>query len=256
MSDFIKSFRSTNQWLLLAWYDVRQRYRRSVLGPFWITLSTAIMILTLGYLWTHIFKVDIPTFLPFFAAGTIMWGFISAQINDACTGFSQFEGYIRQINLPLPVYILRLWARNLIFLAHNFVIMIGVYIYLDYQVKPLFGQFVLGFLLLSYTLLMLSVPIAYLCARFRDIPPIIQNIMQIVYFLTPIFWQPHLLPVDKSYVTGNNPFFHALEVVRGPLTGHAPQMISWYWMIASALICTLLALWSQAKFKRRVAYWL
>ena len=72
MSDFIKSFRSTNQWLLLAWYDIRQRYRRSVLGPFWITLSTAIMILALGYLWTHIFKVDIPTFLPFFAAGTIM----------------------------------------------------------------------------------------------------------------------------------------------------------------------------------------
>ena len=80
--------------------------------------------------------------------------------------------------------------------------------------------------------------------------------MQIVYFLTPIFWQPHLLPVDKSYVTGNNPFFHALEIVRGPLTGHAPQMVSWYWMMGAAVLCTLLALWSQATFKKRVAYWL
>ena len=256
MSDFIKSLKSTNQWWLLAWFDIRQRYRRSVLGPFWITLSTAVMIVALGFLWTQIFHVDVPNFLPFFAAGTIMWVFISSQINDACSGFSQFEGYIRQINLPLPVYILRLWARNLIFLAHNFVIFIACWIYLDFAWKPLVLQSLLGFALLSYTLLMVSVPIAYLCARFRDIPPIIQSIMQIVYFLTPIFWQPHLLPVDKHYVTGNNPFFHALEIVRAPLTGHEVTMASWYWMIATAVVCTLVAMWAQARFKTRVAYWL
>ena len=89
MSDFIKSLKSTNQWWLLAWFDIRQRYRRSVLGPFWITISTAVMIVALGFLWTQIFHVDVPSFLPFFAAGTIMWVFISTQINDACTGFSQ-----------------------------------------------------------------------------------------------------------------------------------------------------------------------
>ena len=103
---------------------------------------------------------------------------------------------------------------------------------------------------------MVSIPIAYLCARFRDIPPIIQNVMQIVYFLTPIFWQPHALPIDKAYVTGNNPFFHALEIIRAPLTGHSVAMNSWVWMMSTALICTLLALWAQARFKTRVAYWL
>lgn len=256
MSDFLLSFKSTNQWWLLAWFDIRQRYRRSVLGPFWITLSTAVMIVALGFLWTQIFHVDVPSFLPFFAAGTIMWNFINAQINDACTGFSQFEGYIRQISLPLPVYILRLWARNLIFMAHNFIIFIGCWIYLDFSFKPLLLQSILGFVLLSYTLLMISLPIAYLCARFRDIPPIIQNIMQIVYFLTPIFWQPHALPVDKAYVTGINPFYHALEIIRAPLTGHSVPWVSWQWMLCSAVVCTLLALWSQNRFKTRVAYWL
>ena len=103
---------------------------------------------------------------------------------------------------------------------------------------------------------MMSIPIAYLCARFRDIPPIIQNVMQIIFFLTPIFWQPHALPIDKMWVTSGNPFYHALEIVRAPMIGQSVQPESWYWMIGIFAASTLLAILVQRRFKARVAYWL
>src|SRR5699024_5965365 len=113
-------------WWLLGWYDIKQRYRRSVLGPFWLTISTAILIATLGLLWSTIFRMDLSTYLPFFTVGNIFWTYLSSQVNEASTGYTQFENLVKQVRLPYPSYILRLLCRNLIIFAHNFVIILFV----------------------------------------------------------------------------------------------------------------------------------
>ena len=52
--DILTGMCSLRIWGTLGWHDIKQRYRRSVLGPFWFTLSTAIMVGVLGALYSSI----------------------------------------------------------------------------------------------------------------------------------------------------------------------------------------------------------
>src|SRR5438309_10366730 len=97
--EFIDGFRHAQIWGMLGWDDIRQRYRRSVLGPFWITLSMGIFILLLGVIYSRIFGVDIAVYLPYLTLGYILWGFISQTTMDSCGAFQEGERIIKQIKL-------------------------------------------------------------------------------------------------------------------------------------------------------------
>src|SRR5579862_3469636 len=58
-------------WMMLAYQDIKLRYRRSVLGPFWLTLSMAITVYTMGYLYGHLFHIELKTYYPFLVAGML-----------------------------------------------------------------------------------------------------------------------------------------------------------------------------------------
>ena len=74
-------------WVLMGWQDIRKRYRRSILGPFWLTLSMGIMVLMLGFLFGNLFKMPLEDFLPFLTLGLLTWGLISGVILDGCQVF-------------------------------------------------------------------------------------------------------------------------------------------------------------------------
>lgn len=256
MSDFIKSFLATQQWWALAMFDIRQRYRRSTLGPLWITLSTGIMVGALGFLWSSLFKMPLQEFMPFFAVGLILWTFMSSQINESCTTYTQFEGYIKQINLPLPLYVLRVWSRNIILFAHNMIVFVIVWASFGFAWLPNLPIALLGFALVSAIVFFLSVPISILCTRFRDISPIVQSLTQIVYFFTPVMWQPKILPPRYQWVVDYNPLHHMFEIVRAPLLGQSVALESWLWSIGLLAFFALLAVFMHTRYKKRVAYWL
>jgi lipopolysaccharide transport system permease protein len=256
MNEILQSLKSTNQWWALAIFDIKQRYRRSTLGPFWVTISTGILILALGFLWAYLFKMKVEEFMPFFAAGYILWTFTSSQINESCTGYTQFESYIKQINLPLPLYILRIWARNLIIFGHNFIILIGVWIYFKFDWTPNIPLALIGLMISTLIIFFISIPIATLCTRYRDISPIIQNAIQIIYFFTPIMWQKKVLPERYFYLVDSNPLFHIFEIVRAPLLGQQAAPASWYWSISLLFISIGFAMFIHKRYRKRVAYWL
>ena len=80
IADGLKSWRI---WLLLAWHAVKLRYRRSTLGPFWITISMAITIYTMGILYGHLFKINLAVYYPFLATGILGWNLISLIVNGS-----------------------------------------------------------------------------------------------------------------------------------------------------------------------------
>ena len=119
-SDLLSAVQRHELWLYLGWQDIRQRYRRSVLGPFWLTISTGIQIGTLGFLWAALFHQDLHEFLPFFAVGLVLWSMVSGVMLEACTGFTQFESIIRQTRLPFSAFLLRLlWLRLLLLVCRR-----------------------------------------------------------------------------------------------------------------------------------------
>src|SRR6185312_432098 len=99
-------------WFLLSWQDIKLRYRRSTLGPLWITLSMAVTIYTMGLLYSHLFKMDLTTYYPFLATGMLTWSLISTLLNEGTSIFVESEHFIKQMKQPYITFILRVTARN------------------------------------------------------------------------------------------------------------------------------------------------
>ena len=72
---------------MLGWQEIRLRYRRSTLGPIWLTISTGALIGGMGPLYGRLLGQDIGSYYPYLAVGYVVWIFISSVINDACTVF-------------------------------------------------------------------------------------------------------------------------------------------------------------------------
>lgn len=242
---------------MLGWQDLRQRYRRSALGPFWLTISMGVMIATIGVVFGQIFNTPIDEYLPFLAAGTILWGFISTVVSEGCTAFIAAEAVIKQLPIPLFVHVLRMIWRNVLVLIHNIVILPIVLIALRRPVSLIAFMSLPGFVLLVVNLTWISLILGTICARYRDLPQIVGSILQVVFYLTPIMWMPALLPQRSGiYLLDLNPAFHLLEIVRSPLLGQLPTATNWGASLAMALIGWTIALTVYGRYKRRIAYWL
>ena len=238
----------------LGWLDIKLRYRGSVLGPFWLTLSTAIMVLAMGLLYSELFHMELQNYLPYLALSLVLWNTLGAIVSDACTCFTSSEGTIRSIRMPFTIYATRAVVRNMLVLLHNVVVIIGVFAW--YEVWPGAAAFVSlpGVLLWLVDSLASCLLLGAFCARFRDVAPIVGSIMQIAFFLTPIIWKPELIDGNAVYLL-LNPFYPLLALVRDPLLGNIPTWDIWAAAAGwSALLCA--ASWLLfARVRGRLAFW-
>ncbi|CKM79454.1 O-antigen/lipopolysaccharide transport integral membrane protein ABC transporter RfbD [Mycobacterium tuberculosis] len=99
--DLVDGFRRHELWLHLGWQDIKQRYRRSVLGPFWITIATGTTAVAMGGLYSKLFRLELSEHLPYVTLGLIVWNLINAAILDGAEVFVANEGLIKQLPAPL-----------------------------------------------------------------------------------------------------------------------------------------------------------
>ena len=249
------AFISHEQWLYMAVQDIKLRYRRSMIGPWWVTISTGIMVLMLGFLWSHIFGSNIQTYLPFFAVGFVIWNWMSGQISDAAGGFLSFQGVIKQIKLPFPIFTLRLNARQLIILAHNTVIIALVLLLIGQGFSWVSLITIPNLILIQLNLTLLSIVVTIFCSRYQDMSQVVNVGTQIVFFLTPILWQVDTLK-NGMYLAEMNPIYHWIEMLRSPLLGHLPSANDYLWSVASLIFLSILATYYLGRYRSRIAYWL
>lgn len=253
--DIVDGMTNVDLWARIGWRDIKQRYRRSALGPFWVTISMAFMIGTMGFLYGMIFKMELSTYLPYICLGFIFWELISKSVLEGEVAFLELEGLIKQIRLPLTIHIARYIWRNVIVLAHNS--LIYVVVAAVFGVNPGWEGFLVipGLLLVVLNLAWITLTLATLCARFRDVPMIATTVVQMLFFVTPIFWSPQVMPARTVLVHGN-PFYHMLEVLREPMLGHGPLVESWLFLLVMMIVGWGGTFVLFSKFRRRIAYWL
>jgi ABC-type polysaccharide/polyol phosphate export permease len=241
----------------LGWQDVKQRYRRSKLGPFWLTISMGVMIGALGAVFGGIFNTPMREFLPFLAIGIILWVYISTVISEGCTAFISSDAIIKQLPLPLFLHVLRVIWRNAVILAHNVVIIPILFLLFFKPLELVAFLAIPGLLLSTLTLAWVALLAGVLCTRYRDLTQIVVSVLQIAFYMTPIIWMPSLLSGRRSFVfLEMNPFYHLIEVVRAPLLGSAPTMTNWAVSIGLAVVGWIVTLWVYGKYKNRISYWL
>lgn len=254
LADLSEGLAQWQLWVLLGWQDILQRYRRSLLGPFWLTFSMAIMVIALGILYARLFRIDIRDYLPFLTLGFLAWGLISGVITDGCTALTAAEPFIKQMKLPFSLHVHRVVWRNLIIFAHNLVVYIGVAIWFGIWPGAVALLSVPGIALILLNGIWVGLLFGMVCARFRDIPQIIASLLQVAFFLTPIIWKPELL-AERAAFAHMNPFFHFVELIRAPLLGSAPSQLTWTVALITTLVGWFVTLLFFRRFRSRISYW-
>lgn len=253
--EMVGAFKSHAQWLYLGTQDIKLRYRRSIIGPWWVTISTGVMILMLSILWSKIFGSDIKTYMPFFAIGFIIWGWMSSVITESASGFAPFQAAIKQIKLPFPVFVLRVCIRLLIVLAHNFVIIFLVLFIVGDGLSFINLVSIPALILIQMNLVCMSIIIMIFCTRFQDMVQVVGTLTQILFFFTPILWQPESLK-NKTYLIKFNPIHHWMELIRAPLLGHIPSVESWFWSLGTLVFLLVTSIYTLGRYRSRIAFWL
>ena len=253
-ADILNGARLYELWVRLAFHDIRQRFRRSVLGPVWLTLSMGTMVATLGFVFSTLFQQDVAKTLPYISTGIIFWGLLTGCINDGTMVFIAAESDIRNIPMPLSVHFYRMMARNVMIWCFNMAIYLVVVIW--FELIPGWNTllFIPGFILFLINVAWISLVVGVLSTRYRDIPQIIANVIQVIFFLTPIFWSPATLPQRPAFVV-LNPFFHLIEIVRAPLLGATVPAASWGLAIGMATAGLGFTAWLYRRAHARIAYW-
>lgn len=241
-------------WPMLGWQEIRLRYRRSMLGPFWMTLSSGVMVGAMGPLYGRLFGADLSTYFPYLAISLITWLLISTMVNELCTCFISAEGFIKQIKLPLTIHVLRVIWKNLIVYAHNLVIVALVLFFYPPPVSLQLFLFPVALIFLFVNSLWMGLVLGLLCARYRDVPQIIASLLTVAMFTSPIFWRAEMLGRNIIFAE-INPIYHFLEIIRQPLLGGEFPTLSWLFVIATTCVGYLLAILMFARYRARIAYW-
>lgn len=241
-------------WIHLGWLDLKQRYRGSILGPWWITLSMGIFISALAIVYSKLLNQPIREYLPFLTSGYLIWQFVSSTLIESPLILITSRNYILQINIGYLNYIFRLIWRNILIFSHNFIIYIFVAIYFSIPVNLYTLLFIPGFLLTIINAIWISLLLGMLGARYRDIPQLVNSTIQVIFFISPITWSPKLLH-PHSFILKLNPITYFLDITRSPLIGALPELGSWLFAIKFTLIGGIIALLILNQHRKNIAFW-
>ncbi|MHB9022149.1 MAG: ABC transporter permease [Halothiobacillus sp.] len=241
--------------LFLSWSDTRARYKRSVLGPFWLTLGTAIGVGGLGVVWSTLFKMDKATFIPLLTVGLILWGFIAGIITESTQLFISNAQLIRNLQIPLFFHVIKLLLRHMINLAHNAVVIVAVFIIFPPHWDWHMLLAIPGFLLVVANLGWMILFIGMFSARYRDTETAIANFLPLLFFMSPVLFKAEQLGVG-TWIIWLNPFSYFISVVRDPLLNHPIPEFVWPVAISMALIGWMVTLWLFNSRRTRIPYWI
>jgi ABC-type polysaccharide/polyol phosphate export permease len=255
--DVVRSAGMWHIWTRLGVQDIKLRYRRSAIGPGWVFVNLAVLVLAIGFIYANLLGQEPRGFIPYLTVGLVMWGYLTNSIVEGGNAFVNSEGYIKQISLPIYVYVFRAFvavALNTLIALFAFVIVAVIY-RLPISAGTLFV--VPGLLLVMTASLMLITIFAHLNAKYRDVAHMATVGMQVLFYVTPVIFPADLLRHrrDLMYVIELNPMYHLIEVVRRPLLTAAPA--AWHNYAAVVLVVAILCAGAAAViavFQRRIVF--
>jgi len=213
------------------------------------------MVGVLGVLYSQLLGQEIRDYLPFLGVGLVIWQFISSVLNEGAPAFIGSAYLIKQIRMPLTIHVTRVVWRNFVIMLHSLPVMLLFLLAFGHDLSLAMLMALPGLVLLFLNGVWVSIVLAVLCARYRDILPIVGNLVQVAFFFTPVMWHPELLK-ERAWVAEFNPAYHLIELVRAPLLGESIPLLSWAWTLGMLIVGFGFAQYLMRKYRDRVPYWL
>lgn len=239
---------------------MRLRYRRAILGPLWITISNGMVFAVIGFVYSQVLNIPVKSFVPYFAVGQVCFNFFALHISESSTCLISHEPVIKNAPQPFALYIVRVLLRNMLYLAHSLVSLLIVFLVFPDAIDLAPGN--VGICVLGFTLLIsfgwvVGSMVALIATRWRDVLPLVQNILTVGYLVTPILWKSSLVRPEYRWIVEINPLAAIMDLIRAPLM---PQIEVSIDAAAIALCVTgvlaALALWLFRRYRSKIAFWL
>ena len=253
--DIIDGIKLAPLWSRLAWEQTVARFRRTVLGPFWLTANLLAISLALSLVFGELMGQQWRTNFALIISGILSWTLVGGVLAEAAGVFISAAPLMQTMRLPLSFHILLMMMRNFInFLAQLIALWVVLALFRLGSLPT--WHILLGLPIVLIDGALLSLIVAIPSTRFRDINQTVGFAVQILFFLTPVFWVPSQMHGKKAILFGLNPFAHMLELIRQPLIGRAPALIHYEWGIGLMVSLSLVAVALLALYRKRVVFWI
>lgn len=257
-TDILKDFKcgalQWRIWSALGWNSIKMQYRRTFLGPLWITMQHSIFIIALGYMFATIQKEDFASFFLYFATGYTFWLLLSSFVTEAGNTFLGINGLPNMTRTAITTHIyLQLFTQLLLF-AHKLIPLGIVIIVFHRSLSVNLPLFICGLIMFLVFGIWITALLGCLSLRFQDLMPALSSIMQILFFVTPVMFRHSMIPGGEK-LSNLNPFFHYLIVVRGNLLNEEVTLTNWLAVICMNVIGIIFTLWVFRRSRPKLAYW-
>lgn len=249
-----RTLRNLSTAWMWARLDTVCHYRRSKIGPVWETLNVLVMIFGLSVVSSAVIGGDMIAILGYVGIGMIVWTAITSLVNEGAMSFVRNAGLITSSTISIDLYVGRTVFKALINFAHHIVLYaLGLALLL----VPLTWTSLLaipGVLLLFINGYWVCIVLAFLCARYRDIEHIVRSLLQLAFFVTPIFWNHTIVASGKRFIIDYNILFYLIEIVRSPLLGQVPPLKYYVIVLCFTAFGYAAAILVYRRMRRRLAF--
>jgi ABC-type polysaccharide/polyol phosphate export permease len=254
--DIVNGLRRHEIWTRQSVNEVRRRYRRTVLGPTWVTLSLIIFAIVMSFVWAGLFQQEVTKLLPFLLSGLIPWGLMAGIIGEGTGAFLTGEALIKSRQFPYTILTNIVLTRNFIIFLHNLVGYVLVAAVCGVSV-PLANLLLLfpGLVLVMLNCGWMCLLVAIFCLRYRDFQQLVSSLLTIAVFVTPVFFQASQLQGKRTIIIHANPMHHMVDIIRQPLLGNLASSTSYIFCIVTAVVGWYCVFWLFASKRDRLAYW-
>ena len=255
LNDMIYSLRNIRQSAALALFDVKVRYARSILGPFWTTINTLILSFCLAIVFGTIFLIPVGNHLIHLTSGLIIWQYFTNTMSEAAQEYVNSKSYIDEFNNPIGSYILQCIARNTIDFGHNILALVIIIILFSDNFDFFYLTSVLGVIVLLPLLTSVSLLLAALGARFTDVSMLLNSVFTALFYATPIIWSETQIPNETALALAKlNPFYHVLSLIREPITAKVFPLYSLMIILIITMIMVPVSLYVHGYYKNKISY--
>lgn len=255
--EIAEAIKNHDLWVNIAISKLRVRFIRTALGPVWEILGTMIFLIFITIIWSRLWGRSFFEYFGFLYTGYAIWKIISTTITESTFLFSElYANALRNMKCNPLSFCLGNSLKNIFILFLNLPIVLLITIYNG-------TLSINGILLISYYLVIffitavcVSFIIGVLCLKFRDLQYSVVVIMQLLFFMTPVIWDPQqIAEKGRFFLIDINIFYHYVEFFRSALLYGKVEMLSVYVVSISSLLLIFITYYIYHKIKQKLIFW-
>ena len=244
MTRYLQNFRKFQPLLEeLVARDIKIKYRKSVLGVLWTLLNPLLMMIVLTIVFSNLFKFDIEYYPIYLLSGQLIFNFYNESTSNAMSSILGNASLIKKIYVPKYLFVLSRILSSVVNLSASFLALILLMLVMRVPLYWTVVLFVFPLLLLIGFSLGVSLLLAALVVKFRDIIHLYSVFTTALLYLTPVIYTITFLPTKVRMLVMLNPITNYVLMFREVMMyGNIPGFGSILLGVVEAAVMLLIGL--------------